>query len=835
MFVFGEQWKSMNQISANDKCLILTEKITPIKDILVKLGFVISNDNLENHPLCSYIKPQNEKSLFQKIQEVDISGLAYQERLTLFLVCANFDEVGKGTLRKWPIFKNQNNEFVPLLNMFTYYSSYPSWLNSYMLNVAEVNASLNTYLIPQNEIYSSIIENNIDDILTITDILHVYNLFRESWNSGFTVKLFSKTSISPICMISLVEQSDYSTKANYVRTFNQLELNSSSNYDTSSFEYRWMKLAVLTDSTINHARSVVKIDGNNLSSYTIKDELSISYNGVVHKFLLSHLLPSYSPTSALSNIVKQFETIDRYNEIFALSEASVCDVRNKLFTILRNSTSYITEEQYCFLMLYRMTQGYKYFDNTLKTIIRVNSEPVFIRILQKCYDYELGEELGTFIKNGGVVYPFSRLIGTYFNSDDYTLQSERIPNFIYEWADTPEKKQFLIKMGLHDDKSNEIIRRKSFKEKKNENNWNINDANIIRTFLHWVCQTFALPITDKIQVSILEPLFSALRISGVYSPDDFVVAKEWTNELYLEWKKNKQTKIFIIDGNLPYRGIFEKIHLYSGFIGEYTYFSDSNTIYISSNREPAALLSDVYSDTRIKNVFSKDDWNKIFLVSADVVKEKDLRIAELEKLLDEANSRKIVDRTIDDSTEDHGNASERGNLDENSRIELNLEARNSAKDYLDSLEDYDCSEWNPNTGNGLVKGIVKYKNKAITVVVTSSIGRKLYLHPRLFSELMIDPDNVLLNYGYDRRIHRIRFDETFKDNKDVNLIFDADIINSKEFAFLANRYMYSKKTCFVIENITYSISEQIKGFGLDEKMSDADVYTNIDTDELFDF
>lgn len=113
-------------------------------------------------------------------------------------------------------------------------------------------------------------------------------------------------------------------------------------------------------------------------------------------------------------------------------------------------------------------------------------------------------------------------------------------------------------MGLHDDKSNEIIRRKSFKEKKSENIWNINDANIIRTFLHWVCQTFALPITDKVQVSILEPLFSALRISGVYSPDDFVVAKEWTNELYLEWKKNKQTKIFIIDGNLPYRGIFEK-------------------------------------------------------------------------------------------------------------------------------------------------------------------------------------------------------------------------------------------------------------------------------------
>ena len=835
MFVFGEQWKSMNQISVNDKCLILTEKIAPIKDVLVKLGFIISNDNLESHPLCSYIKPQNEKSIFQQIQKVDICGLTFQERLTLFLGCANFDEVGKETLKKWPIFKNQNNEFIPLLNMFAYYSSCPNWLNSYMLNVVEVDTSLDTYLIPQSEIYSLIIENNIDDILTKTDILHVYNEFRTFWNSGFTAKLFSKTSISALCMISLVEQSDYSTKANYVRTFNQLGLNSLSFYDSSSFEYRWMKLAALTDSTINHARSVVKIDGNSLSSYTIKDELSISYNGATYKFLLSQLLPSYSSTSVLSNVIKQFETIDRYNEIFAQSEASVMDVRNKLYNELRVSTSYITEEQYCFLMLYRMSQGYHFFDNTLKSVIRANSEQVFTAILQKCYDLGFGEYLGAFVKNGGIAYPFAYLIGTYFNSDGYTLPSERIPDFVYRWADTPEKKQFLIQMGLHDEKSKEIMRRKSFKEKKNENIWNINDANIIRTFLHWVCQSFILPITDKIQVSILEPLFSALRISGVYYPDDFVEAKEWTNELYLEWKKNKQTKIYIIDGNLPYRGVFEKVHLFSGFIGEYTYFNDSNTIYISSNREPAALLSDVYSDTRIKNVFSKDDWNKIFLVSADVVKEKDLRIAELEKLLNEANSRKVVGDDIDDNAEDHGNASERGSLDENSRIELNQEARNSAKDYLDSLEDYDCSGWNPNTGNGLVKGIVKYKNKTITVVVTSSIGRKLYLHPRLFSELMIDPDNLLLNYGYDRRIHRIRFDETFKDNKDVNLIFDADIINSKEFAFLANRYMYSKKTCFVIENITYSISEQIKGFGLDEKMSDADVYTNIDTDELFDF
>lgn len=385
MFIFGEHWKTMNQISTNGKCLILTEKIAPIKDVLAKLGFSISNDYFENHPLHSYLTPQNEKSIFQKIQESSIFGLTFQERLTLFQGCADLDEVDKETLKNWPIFKNQDNEFVPLLKLFSHYNSCPYWLNSYMLNAAEVNTYLDSYLIPQSEIYLSIIENYIDEILTKTDILQVYNEFRTFWNSGFTSKLLSKKNISDLSKITLVEQSDYSTKTDYILTFNHLNLNSSSIYDSSSFEYRWIKLAALADSTINHARSIVKIDGNSLSSYTIKNELSISYNGVTYKFQLSQLLPFYSSTSVLSNVVKQFVTISRHDEIFALSEAPISDVRNNLYHELRVSTSYITEEQYCFLMLYRMWQGYQYFDNPLKSVIRANSEPIFIKILQKCY------------------------------------------------------------------------------------------------------------------------------------------------------------------------------------------------------------------------------------------------------------------------------------------------------------------------------------------------------------------------------------------------------------------------------------------------------------------
>ena len=100
---------------------------------------------------------------------------------------------------------------------------------------------------------------------------------------------------------------------------------------------------------------------------------------------------------------------------------------------------------------------------------------------------------------------------------------------------------------------------------------------------------------------------------------------------------------------------------------------------------------------------------------------------------------------------------------------------------------------------------------------------------------MTNQDNLLLNYGYDKCIHSIDFDETFKENPNVNLIFDKEKVTPKEFAELANRYRFTKKTCFAIENIKYSISDQIKGLGLNEKKNDADVYTDISADDLFDF
>ena len=243
-------------------------------------------------------------------------------------------------------------------------------------------------------------------------------------------------------------------------------------------------------------------------------------------------------------------------------------------------------------------------------------------------------------------------------------------------------------------------------------------------------------------------------------------------------------------------------------------------------------MADVYSDSGAKFPFTKDDWNKIFLVSADVVQEKDERIAELEKLLEEFRNNSPED---DSDVPGHGKYTERENTDPETRIQINREARFAAKDYLDSLEDFDCSEWDPDSSSQIVKNEIKYKGKPITIAVTSSMGRKLYLHPWVFAEIMEDPDNLLLNYGADKRIHSLRFEDVFMDNPNVNLIFDMDVINPSHIAELANKYRGSKRTCFVIENPKYSQSDAIQSFGLNEKKENGFVDVNFNDDDIFDF
>ena len=824
---FGDEFISYNSVISNESQIITTNKLLPIKDILTNLGFSCSDTILDTHTLVEFLHKQNEKNLFTKIQEKDYCMLSFEDRLRLFKCCVEFEEIGKETLSKWSLFKNVLGTFAPLDSMCTYSIQRPTWMNNYVIHQLENNTFLSQYLIKDDSIYTNIIEKNIDDILTKTDISNVYSVFREKWQQSFTASLIAKNVTN---VLSIVEQSDPTTKAQYIKELKELPLSSTAVYSNDSTEYRIISIAAGIESCISHIRSTITVDGIKLQDITLKDEFAVLFNNNKYPFSLSKLLPNFKSASSLSVVEAKFASIVGSEKIFAQNEAIPVDVRNQLYNYLSKNSVYLNAEQFCFLMMFRKSIGYSVFDSTLRPIIKVNQSSIFVSILERCYDGNMGDILNIFLKDTGITYAFGRLDGAYIDSDEYTLPSERVPLIINQWANTSEKKTFLRKIGIHDKESPEIKRRISFLNKKNENLWNINDSNIIRSFLNWVKDSgsFTFPISDSNQVSIIEGLFQTLRISGIYNESDFSNSKEWTNELYLNWKSPNKPSIYLIEGLLPSRGMYNNTYLFRSNTGEYTYFPSSSKIYISTNKEPASILADVYANRNIP--FTKDDWNSIFLVSADVVKEKDLKIAELERLLEEERRKNSGNSA---EVDEHGNYTEKDNNDEQSRYEINREARFAAKDYLDSLTDYDCSAWDPESGNHLIKDLIKYKEKPIVVAVLSSQKSKLYLHPRAFAELMEDPDNLLLNYGSDKRIHPLSFDDIFKDNPNVNLIFDTDVISPSEIAELANRYMYSKKTCFVIENPRYSQSDMIKSFGLNEKKEDGFVDTSFSFEDIF--
>lgn len=831
---FGGVWKSLSEIKKDASLIILAENSEPLKDVLKKLGFNYSDNILETHPLANSIDSLTDKQLFGEIKKRDVQSLDFSERLLMFQHIAEFHGIDPETLRDWCIFKNQKGDFMPLSSMCAYAYDLPSWLNKYVLNQQETHEDFVDYLIPTSSIYANIVEKHIDDILKETNISNVYSSFNTSWRSQFTTQLFGTVPNEELLYI--VEQSNDTTKEAFVLKLQSLSLLSTCEYPIDSFEYRIIKLATTSAKSIEHIRNLITIDSKSLKEYTLKDELNLSFDGRTVTFMLSKILPSYSTSSVLGITSAKFRTIQDYDKIFEQREANSAEIRNKLYTELSNSNKLVTAYQYCFLMVCRRSYGNTGFDSSLKACIRANNEQVFLQIMELAMEMNLGDVLKTFISNGGITYPFTRLIGTYFDSEEYTLNEERTPPFIMKWARSDDRKKFLIELGLHDNQSNEIIRRKSFKEKKNENIWNITDTSIIRSFLNWVIQNFELPIKDDIQVSILKTLCQHInsypKPTEDYYETDILECAEWANPRYLKWKSASSISVFVVDGLLPYRCIYDGTSLYQELRDVMHFFSSSKRLYISSTKEPASILSDAYSNSSIP--FTKDDWNKIFLISAEDV---DKQIAERDKIIEELRKQLAEYRENDNESEvqNHGSYTEKDNTDPETRKQINRNARFAAKEFLECFDEYDCSDWDPETSKQVVIGKVKYKGKPITIAVTSSGKRKLYLHPWVFAELMVDRDNLLLTLGSDHKIHSLSFDDIFTDNPNVNIIFDMDLVKPDSIAELANKYRFSKKTCFVIENPKFSQSDAIRSFGLNEKKTNTIVETSFTIDDIFDF
>lgn len=842
-YEFSDGWLSYSELT--DKTIILSESMAPLKEELEKIGFHCSSCLYEDHPFHDYISIISNKKLFLKIKECDVSKWTFEERKKLFLKVVDFLKPENKDVGEWLIFKNQDNQYRPLSQMFQYAPGVPIWLNPYMVSQSEYCDEISEYVIASTDVFSKVVVPHIEEILTKIDIDLIYDKFSQYWSGSFTKQLFSK-DIPLTHLLYIVEQSNDS-KLEYIKHLDKLALFSDRSYEASSDEYRIIKIAATTDDAPSLLRNKILIDNVELNKYAVKDEVFIKVDEQrTCKFLLSELLPLYTSASQLSKVSDWFKDIPSVENIFAQHQISYIQVKNELTEYLKQNVASL--QQFCFMMIATAVMDRKYtFDNTILYKLRYGNYPDgFVRVLDECYKLGIGKELGVFIRAdyAGELFP-AKIYGTYLGCDEYTLPHERVPEYIQQWATDSDKRLFLLDAGFHDSEYSEITRRKSFKEGKKENLWNIRETQIIENFFDWVKGTFSLPLTNENQVSILKDLIripiqnksSSNMYMFEYDERDVTVgASEWTDGLYREWRKTNMLGIWITEKPIQYRVYYRQKDrvLYMAGDDDLVYFPSTKRVYISSanGRTPAVIMADVYS-RNFGCPFTKDDWDKIFRISIDKYQELESKNETLKVEIERLRER-LRNAEDDAEVRGHGRDIEKGTLSEKERIEINRDARYAAKEFLNRNEDFDCTLWDPDESKHLISGVIRYKGNPITVAVTSSVARKLYLHPRVFAELMQNPDNVLLNYGADKMIHSLSFDDIFSDNPNVNLIFDTDAVNPQRIAELANDFMGSRRTCFVVENPNYSQSDVIKHFGLNEKKS-GHVNTSFTDDEIFDF
>ena len=771
------KWVSYSTAINNSKVILITEKTLAIKDILIQLGFKCTDTVIEHHPLKDYLKKQDEQKLFERIRLSNTSILSHSDRLRLFHATKQFEGIGDETRKKWAIFKNAQGVFTPLFKMCAFSSTLPVWLKDYMIAQEEYSSSFASFLIGSENIYTSIVENNIDTILTKTDVYSVYQTFKQSWRHAFTQSLIRKRVPN---ILPVVEQEDYATKEIFVKAYGSFDLSSTVSYPSDGEHYRTIKIATESTASCQHLKSIIKVDGIPLSKITLKDDFSVDVNGVKYTFSLSSILPSHTNSSKLAMITDKFKSIAGYEKVFAQNEAESSWVKTELVSYLSQYyNARYTSDQYCFMMLFYRHIGSITLDTVSRKFIDSSNTQIFKEILEKCFKLKVGEILRSFINDPYISYSFGKVAGRYIDCDDYTLPAERIQPFIAQWADTDEKKSFLTTLGVHNETSDKIKRRKSFSENKFEDIWNISSSSIISTILSWVKASSQLPISENNKVEVLKLLFGKINVHMTNNEDDYSSAKEWTDEKYITWKANKTTRIYLYDGEMPYRGVYLGDYYFKGKQNNYTVFNTSGHIYINKDVEPEVVLADVYS---LKTaLFTKDDWREIFLISRASV--NDL-MSEVEKLRNQNSLlEEEIARNRDDEDEDATmQKGEDSKLSKQEMIQAQLEAQQALmRAYPDWGYPYGFGEMGEDGQPYCYScNVITTENGSEPIVLKSFKyqGDKFMVNPTEYLYLIRDKAQLFIYDGLDFK--RIPVLDLLKDQTKVSITFSSKNLESDD-------------------------------------------------------
>ena len=752
VFDFGTEWLSFSEVEDTDNDVIVTDKISPYRGVLEKLGFSCSSGTFgEKHPLYKEMPGQDERKLFGKIQGQVQSyngTLTADDRINILKAAKVLSGVGEASLREWPLFRNKMGETRPLKNLFAYDTNCPEWLHEYMIARGDNHPELAGLLVSKGDIFTKIVRGNINAIIKSIDALEVCWYFRDEWTDADTKSLFGNVDVNKDSLLKILEEhSGASAREAFIKGIREFPLYSTNKYNSSSDEYRIVKLATVSTTSSDHLRSVTTIDGLSLEKLKCNDALIISNGGNNLQFSLSQMLPEeYGTSSGLSRIEGMFRDIPNVDRVFS----SQSEDAGNIYTKLSRRTGGINAEAYCFMVAYRSTHQIittyrstyqrSYYVQQPTNSLPLSSESMVTSVLDRAMELNMGMMLKNYVEkyiSGSLGFN-----GKYIDCDELTLKGERIPEYIKKWASSEEKKAFLSELGVLDGNVSDMLLRRAFLEDKK-----CDEKADAGKFLDWVEQSgkFELPVKSVNRVSVLE------HVGGIQEKrceEDIKEAEEWNDAAYSEWKKGKATSIYLFNGEINVRGYHNDRHLYnriSKIEKGYLVFKRKNfslgytcCIYLDKGKDIEALLSLCYSDPEVGGFFTKEDWYSLFMVTKSAYN----------KLLEENRELK---QAHDDSAEISLRESSHGGLSEEGKKEALIEAKKAVEFELKG-QGYEFTQGICEDEYSLVNG-VKKDGMEYPLVVRSykNTGRTFQLSAEDWEQLTKENSMLYLNTSFGVR------------------------------------------------------------------------------------
>lgn len=840
-FSDGENVLSFNELDANN-FIVLTDKTTPMKQILQKIGF----DVYENIcPIAFNFSLPSEKEIFsqinRKIEDKTDIQLTAEEKLALLKLFLSFDGIAEGTCSKIKLFKNVHGETKPLDEMLVYRDDAPEWLHPYMICSEESFEVLQKFLINSDDEFDEVVWPNINDInVSPIEIIKTYSL-EGKYIRNFIDRCNSNEDLNVI--LPVIVGSGKETEIYFANKVARIDLHDGEVYAKDSFTYRALQLVLANFDKPSEFSKKIFYNDTCITEFSVKDEVVCKYydNGAEKQVIMSlaKLLPQYQNQSgSIEKIKSLFEVKKDLDKFFDAKVKSISDINNELNKQLNIPLSYFSQwssgsgnaQQYLFATYFRRSiKGW--YDAYVPKIVLENESNDFVKELMD-FLYENNIAIAT--------SPFTYHIKDYFYNkslkSNFVLTNECVIENIENWAESEEKKTWLSTNGVLNKNSKAIRFRILFCENKPiDFLLELSDTDIF-TGLTFVssAERMNYPFVGENQIEVLQNIKSRKNSPIIERVDTDILcssSQEWNTPEYAQWKAVNYPSIYLFEGAMPHYLEYNGKRLM--IFNEKNYWSDSvkQNLYVNSLCNIDDLLFEIAREG--KSGLDLDDYQVLcrkgkISVSEETIKAKDEKIAYLEQ---EIERLKTIEQNFDAEIENHGIKYSRGNLSPEQRKQVNLEACEQAYNYLNDIDGYDCSEWDYSIEGRVVKSVL-FNGRKIVVVITSSGGGYIHLNPYAFAQLMENPENLLINVC-GNNVRTYSFKELFEENEDVNLIFDSKVVTPKNFAELANRFLTSERTCFVIANPNYSASDEIKGFGLNEKMEGGKVITFSFDDQIW--